>query len=82
MTHNDVFQRVRKIRRGLEELAADMEVIKLERFERHLLKDDQSTKNPRFGPPNSSSFLSRTFDPSSDGGNLLLDLILSGGKIN
>ena len=74
------FQRVRKIRRGLEELAADMEVIKLQRFERHLLKDEPSD-SPRFGPLKSGSIFSRNFDPKFDGGNLLLDLILSGGKI-
>ena len=31
-------QRIRKIRRGLDELAADMEVIKLEKFQRDLFK--------------------------------------------
>lgn len=71
--------RVRKIRRGLEELAADMEVIKIQRFERHLLKEEPSD-SPRFGPINASIF-GRNFDPKFDGGNLLLDLILSGGNI-
>lgn len=33
--------RVRKIRRGLEELAADMEVIKLEKYERQYLKEER-----------------------------------------
>ena len=69
---------MRKIRRGLEELAADMEMIKLQRFERHLLKEEPSD-SPRFGPM--KPILGRNFDPKFDGGNLLLDLILSGGKI-
>lgn len=51
-----------------------MEVIKLQRFERHLLKEEPSD-SPRFGP-----IFGRNFDPKFDGGNLLLDLILSGGK--
>ena len=57
-----------------------MEVIKLQRFERHLLKDEPNDSS-RFGPLKSGSIFGRNFDPKFDGGNLLLDLILSGGKI-
>lgn len=70
--------RVRRIRRGLEELAADMEVIKLQRFERHLLKEKPDFHGQFIG---NSQALGRRRPVPSDDGNLLLDLILSGGKV-
>ena len=60
-------QRIRKIRRGLDELAADMEVIKLEKFQRDLLKapKDDSLDRIRGAPEiNESDQLKTKKDPN------------------
>jgi len=59
--------RIRKIRRGLDELAADMEVIKLEKFQRDLLKapKDDSLDRIRGAPKiNESDQLKTKKDPN------------------
>lgn len=79
-------ERVRKIRRGLEELAADMELIKLQRFERQHLKEvesnnlDRFKKNPTNQNSGNSGGRSRSVKAQDldDSGNLLLDVLLAG----
>ena len=84
---NFYFKRVRKIRRGLEELAADIEMIKLQRYERQLLKEVNSGLPDRVKgnkSPTQSRGRSRPMKMENkesltdDSGNLLLDVILAG----
>jgi len=85
------FKRVRKIRRGLEELAADIEMIKLQRYERQLLKEvnsglpDRVKGNKSVSPTQAGSRarsrpmkMENKESLTDDSGNLLLDVILAG----
>ena len=82
---------MRKIRRGLEELAADIEMIKLQRYERQLLKEVNSglpdrVKGNKTNPPTQPGSRARSRPMkmekneslTDDSGNLLLDVILAG----
>ena len=80
---------MRKIRRGLEELAADIEMIKLQRYERQLLKEVNSglpdrvkgNKSPTQPGSRGRSRPMKMENKESltdDSGNLLLDVILAG----
>lgn len=82
---------MRKIRRGLEELAADIEMIKLQRYERQLLKEvnsglpdrvkgNKSVSPMQTGPRSRSRPIKMENKESltDDSGNLLLDVILAG----
>ena len=83
---------MRKIRRGLEELAADIEMIKLQRYERQLLKEVNSglpdrVKGNKFVPATQSGsrgrsrpmkMMEKNESLTDDSGNLLLDVILAG----
>lgn len=82
-------ERVRKIRRGLEELAADIELIKLQRYERKLLKEVNSglpdrvkgNKSPTQAESRGRSRpmkMEKKESLTDDSGNLLLDVILAG----
>ena len=88
---NFYFKRVRKIRRGLEELAADIEMIKLQRYERQLLKEvnsglpDRVKGNKSVSPTQAGSRarsrpmkMENKESLTDDSGNLLLDVILAG----
>ena len=82
---------MRKIRRGLEELAADIETIKLQRYERQLLKEvnsglpDRVKGNKLVSPTQAGSRgrsrpikMEKNESLTDDSGNLLLDVILAG----
>ena len=82
---------MRKIRRGLEELAADIETIKLQRYERQLLKEvnsglpDRVKGNKLVSPTQAWSRgrsrpikMEKNESLTDDSGNLLLDVILAG----
>ena len=82
---------MRKIRRGLEELAADIETIKLQRYERQLLKEvnsglpDRVKGNKSVSPTQAWSRgrsrpikMEKNESLTDDSGNLLLDVILAG----
>ena len=82
---------MRKIRRGLEELAADIEMIKLQRYERQLLKQvnsglpDRVKGNKSVSPTQAGSRgrsrpmkMENKESLTDDSGNLLLDVILAG----